>query len=231
MSTAGDATGLLDFLTALKDAPVANLIVIVATLFGVAAVRGKLFSKLDRFGRGISLSLSSVLYSVGMVIALRMVPGPIQGRVILAPEMHESITIGDDVDVQAVHPTATALAHVTPLPSATSPETHEPHPTMTPQPPSREEGPDTYVSWGCEERASGEAVLVLHPGERLVSARIQLSEIDKAKSFGILEPKYDSANHRVVGGVEFVGLDRVFFNCPGGGHARFRIVAEVERSP
>jgi hypothetical protein len=42
-----------------------------------------------------------------------------------------------------------------------------------------------------------------------------------------VEPTYDATTNTLRGAVEFRGYGRVFFNCPGGGHARIRVVTDV----
>ncbi len=83
------------------------------------------------------------------------------------------------------------------------------------------------VRWGCDEKATGRASLVLPPGARLVSAKVLLDSVVRAKAFERGKPTWDKQSRVCTGEATFQGLDRLFFNCPGGGHATMRIEAVV----
>jgi hypothetical protein len=82
---------------------------------------------------------------------------------------------------------------------------------------------DVYGDWGCEETKTISASLVLPDGTDFLSATVDAVNVDKAKSFQKLPPSFDAATRTITGAVEFRGLDKVFFNCPGGGHATVRL--------
>ncbi len=198
------------FLIALKDAPVANLLALLGVVLILAAAGGHAprFGRLDSFGRGLCSVIGLALVASSAFIGIRLAPGPTQGELIEGPPLRETARLSDEVDVRLVTPT--------PAPGPTaiiSVETRR--------------GELAYGEWGCEEQKIIEASLSLGAGEELRSARVEIAEIDKAKSYRVFEPTYDPNRREVVGEVEFSGLDRVLFNCAGGGHARVRVVASV----
>lgn len=90
---------------------------------------------------------------------------------------------------------------------------------------------DQYGDWGCEETKTIRVSLALPAGADFQSATVDVINLDKAKSFQKLTPVFDPHTRTVTGAVEFRGLDRVFFNCPGGGHATVRLTTTVAARP
>ncbi len=87
--------------------------------------------------------------------------------------------------------------------------------------------PEVYVEWGCEESKTASLSFSAPGGARLVAAEFDFIEIDKAKSYVRNGPILDPDGRSVSGEVTFRGLDKIFFNCPGGGHARVRLKMTV----
>jgi hypothetical protein len=86
--------------------------------------------------------------------------------------------------------------------------------------------PATYLEWGCEQARNADARLVLPPGAEFVSGEIELMEVVAAKSYNLGTIVFDPGTRTTIGGASFRGLDK---NCPGGGHARFRLKVVVRR--
>ena len=90
------------------------------------------------------------------------------------------------------------------------------------------ETPETYVEWGCDEDKTANLSFSMPSGARFVSAEFEVLQVDKAKSYVRKGPRPDPDGRTVLGEVVFRGLDRVFFNCPGAGHARLRLKVTLE---
>jgi len=69
--------------------------------------------------------------------------------------------------------------------------------------------------------------LTLPAGAGLRSAVVEVTDVDKEKAFRRFGPRHDASSHTVTGVVEFEGLDRVFFNRPGGGRTTIRPVVRA----
>ena len=122
-------------------------------------------------------------------------------------------------------PTKEVVPATTPS-AAASPVNTTPVPAATWAVEERKSEP-TYVDWGCEETKRVNLSVPLQPRDEYVSAQVVVSNLDKAKSQRTLEPSFNAATRTVTGGAEFTGLDRVLFNCPGGGHATVQLVVTV----
>ena len=92
-------------------------------------------------------------------------------------------------------------------------------------------GKEIYVDWGCEETKSGQDRYPVSPSEFFVSATWEVLEIVGAKSYSLPPPTFDPAARIVEGRYSFTGLDRVWLNCPGGGHARIRLRFQTRQWP
>lgn len=194
---------MLQFLTSLKDAPVANILALAGILFIVAAAGGHIprGRQLDRGGRWLCGIVGLLLLAVASWVAVALIP-PAEPKKEVVPAPTPQVT-------------ATAASRI-------------PSPTWVIE--VRKTEPK-YVDWGCEETKPVNLSLQLAPNEEFVSGEIVVSGLDKAKSQKTIEPRYDSQTRTVSGGVEFVGFNRVFFNCPGGGHATVQLVAQVRVHP
>lgn len=92
-----------------------------------------------------------------------------------------------------------------------------------------ENGKINKLEWGCEETKPVRENYSLQTNDQFVSAEWILLGSVNAKSYALPPPQYISENKTVVGDASFRGLDRVFFNCPGGGHAELQLRVTVKR--
>jgi hypothetical protein len=229
----------------LRDAPVMNLFVLVGFMLVVLAAVGRRW-KLDVGGRvlsgvcGVGLLGAATAMFLGVANARANTPkdltlahrgktGASNAEIALAPapapppaafeaETHSAVATKSAPKIAmkaAAAPKATQ--HLPSPPPAVVPAETAVRPTKT-LPPR-----DVYGDWGCEETKTISASLVLPDGADFLSATVDAVNVDKAKSFQRLPPSFDPATRTVTGAVEFRGLDRVFFNCPGGGHATVRL--------
>lgn len=76
-----------------------------------------------------------------------------------------------------------------------------------------------YVDVGCGEEKTGEVEVAadLGPGESVFEVHPEIANVDNLKSSSALLVRFDGKTAVVA--YKIRGLDRVFFNCPGGGHA------------
>jgi pimeloyl-ACP methyl ester carboxylesterase len=87
-----------------------------------------------------------------------------------------------------------------------------------------------YIAVGCEEEKTGEidARVDLEPGEDVIEVQPTIGNAEniKTSSVALIRHNGDSAtvSYRIR------GLDRVFFNCPGGGHADIVVNFVVSRT-
>lgn len=89
--------------------------------------------------------------------------------------------------------------------------------------------PATRQEWGCEDDQKATATLEVPRGYSFVAGEVEFLELTAAKSYRVGPVTFDPATRAVAATVFFRGLDRVFFNCPGGGHSRFRLKVVIRR--
>lgn len=239
----------------LRDAPVMNLFVLVGFMLVVLAAVGRRW-KLDVGGRvfsgvcGVGLLGAATAMFLGVAnarvndpkdltlahggktgasnarIALAPVPAPPSTALEAEARSAPATKFAPKIAMKAA-PAPKAIQHLPPPPSAVILKETAVKPTKT-LPPK-----DVYGDWGCEDTKTISASLVLPDGADFLSATVDAVNVDKAKSFQKLPPSFDPATRTVTGAVEFRGLDRVFFNCPGGGHAtvRLTVTAAVRAGP
>lgn len=85
------------------------------------------------------------------------------------------------------------------------------------------------LEWGCEETKPIREIYSLQANDQFVSAEWVLLGSINAKSYTLQPPQYSNESKTVMGDASFRGLDRVFFNCPGGGHAELQMRITLRR--
>ena len=196
-----------DVITALKDAPVMNLFVIVGALLVIFAAVGRVFTgpsgsnKMDLGGRILLGGCGFAMLAAATVMFLGLRAAASR------PAVDQTATSGGPKPTPVTRGIDSGQTRV-----LTSPEIR--------------------VAWGCGESRPATLSLPLPDGTRFLAAEFEILEIDKAKSYVRNGPALDAGGHAVTGEVIFQGLDKVFLNCPGGGHARLQMkVTVAESSP
>ncbi len=188
-------------LKTLKDAPVANVLLLLGFLLLLAAASGRaivITARLDPSGRRLSGWAGAVAMLFGAYIGYRISNTTIKGS---SQPPHETV----------VRPTS----------SDTRPTTLAGSPTPTPvSAPTTVDSPETYVDWNCEEPKTAGLEYQLPVGAHFLTASVQIREVDKAKAYSLSPVTYDEASRTARASATFVGLDKFLFNCAGGGHAR-----------
>lgn len=234
---------MLEFVQSLRDAPVMNLFVLVGFLLVVFGAAGKSpFGRIDVAGRilsafcGVGLLGAATMMYLGIRSAREALPEdrppPGGGTRVVEPALPPPSRVPAALPAPAPPiPAPAPEVAVAAAPSGTvargqarrsPPAVFRPAPTPGPAataPPNRETGlldVESRASWGCQETKSVAASLNLPEGAGFRSAVIEVVDVERAKSFRRLEPRYDPSTRTVSGAVEFQGLDKVFFNCPGG---------------
>lgn len=231
----------------LRDAPVMNLFVLVGFMLVVLAAVGRRW-KLDVGGRvfsgvcGLGLLGAATAMFLGVANARAntpkdltlahggktgasnagIAPAPAPTPTALEADAHSAVATKSAPKIAMKAAAAPkAIQHLpSPPPAVVLAETAgRPTKTLPPK--------DVYGDWGCEDTKTISASLVLPDGADFLSAIVDAVNVDKAKSFQRLPPSFDPATRTVTGAVEFRGLDRVFFNCPGGGHATVRLTVRA----
>lgn len=236
---------MLELVQSLRDAPVMNLFVLVGFLLVILAAAGKApFGRIDVAGR-----ILSAICGVGLLGAATMMFLGIRSAREALPEDRTQPGVGTHVVAPAPLPvppppdpaTETAPAATQPGvltkgkphhgPAVTTFSLPSPTPMPTPASPALREVElppvEEQASWSCSETRTVTASMKLPPGAEFRSAVVEVAEVDKARAFRRLEPRYEASSRTVTGAVEFTGLDKVFFNCPGGGHAAIRLVVRA----
>lgn len=236
---------MIELVQSLRDAPVMHLFVLVGFLLVVfgAGARSPL-GRLDVAGRvlsavcGVGLLGAATMMFLGIRSAREALPEdrtePGGGTHVVTPA---PLPVPPPPDPATEAAPAAAQPGVFPKgkphhgPAATTFSLPSPTPTPAPATPFLREvelPPVTQTaSWGCSETRTVTAVVNLPPRTEFRSAVVEVAEVDKAKAFRRLEPRYEPSSRTVTGAIEFEGLDRVFFNCPGGGHATIRLVVRA----
>lgn len=80
-------------------------------------------------------------------------------------------------------------------------------------------GTSKYVDVDCGRESTGEVEVAadLAPSESVVEVHPEIANADNVKSSSAVLVRFDGKTAVVAYKIQ--GLDRVFFNCPGGGHA------------
>jgi len=235
---------LADVLKTLAGAPTLNLLVILGVVLVVAAGAGRFPSvgRLDTGGRFFCGTSAALLLVVAAVVFMRMnavrqqppedrsappvvgttgppAPTPVPTRTAAAPPTGAGAARRFDRRLER-------FARVVPLPT---PAASVPGLAMAVAPLVAKEisSPATYVEFGCEEQKSVTLSLQLPESARFTSAQVVITDVTNARWFKRGEPSFDPNTHMVAAEVTFRGLDKVFFNCPGGGHARVSLTAKI----
>jgi hypothetical protein len=248
MNMPSETTGIIQ---ALRDAPVMNLFVLVGFMLVVLAAVGHKWN-LDVGGRvlsgicGLGLLGAATAMFLGVAKARSTSPEdltPAHGGILGTPKPGVASALapapppftGSEAAPAASKPSTLAVPKVaprittraaTPPPVIQLPPPPMPAAILAGTAPKRSQTlapKDVYGDWGCEETKTVSTSLVLPDGAEFLSAAVDAVRVDKAKSFQRLPPSFDPATRTVSGSVEFRGLDRVFFNCPGGGHGTVRL--------
>lgn len=233
-----------DILKTLAGAPTLNLLVILGVVLVVAAGAGRFpkVGRLDTGGRFFCGTSAALLLVAAVVVVLRM--NAVRQQ---PPEDRSAPPVAGSTGPPAPTPVPTMMpasppagagaegrvdrrlerfARVVPLPTPAAPS---PGLAMAVAPLVTKElsSPSTYVEFGCEEQKPVTVSLPLPESARFTSAQVVISDLANARWFKRGEPSFDQSTHTVTAQVTFQGLDRVFFNCPGGGHAHVSLTAKV----
>ncbi len=233
-----------DILKTLAGAPTLNLLVILGVVLVVAAGAGRFprVGRLDTGGRFLCGTSAALLLVVATVVFMRM--NAVRQQ---PPEDRSTPTVTGTSRLASPTPGPTAVPAAPPAGAGTPPH-FDRHferftrvlPMPTPAAPGSSlamalaplavkelSSPPTYVEFGCEEEKPVTISLMLPKNARFTSAQVAIADLSNARWFKRGEPSFDPLKHVVTAGVTFRGLDRVFFNCPGGGHARVSLTAKV----
>ncbi|MDX9736118.1 MAG: hypothetical protein RBU36_18455 [Thermoanaerobaculia bacterium] len=233
---------MLELVQSLRDAPVMHLFVLVGFLLVVFGAGAKSpLGKLDVPGRillascGLGLLGAASMIFLGIRSAREAPPEdrtpPGGGTQVVAPAPLPPHAPPGPPPVAATAPGAPATAQPHHGPAVTT--FSLPSPTaLSPAgaPPAHEialPAAEGKASWGCGETATATASLRLPSEATFRSAVVEVADVDNAKALRRLVPRFDASTRTVTGAVEFTGLDKVFFNCPGGGHATIRLVVRA----
>lgn len=233
---------MLELVQSLRDAPVMHLFVLVGFLLVVFGAGAKSpLGKLDVPGRILSASCGLGLLGAASMIFLGIrsareappedrtppgggtkvvVPAPLPPHALPGPPPVAGPEPGSLATAQPHHgPAGTTFSLPSPaaVPPAGAPPAHE----------AALPAVEARASWGCGETSTATASLRLPPEAAFRSAVVEVATVDNAKALRRLAPRFDASTRTITGAVEFTGLDRVFFNCPGGGHATIRLVVRA----
>lgn len=236
---------MLELVQSLRDAPVMHLFVLVGFLLVVFGAGAKSpLGRLDVAGRvlsaicGVGLLGAATMMFLGIRSARGALPEdrtqPGGGTHVVTPAplpMPSPPDLVTDAAPVATQPGVVTKGKPHHGPAVTTFSFPSPTPTPTPATPALREVElppvEQTASWGCGETRTITAIASIPPRAEFRSAVVEVAEVDKAKAFQRLEPRYDPSSRTVTGAVEFEGLDRVFFNCPGGGHATIQLVVRA----
>ncbi len=193
-----------EIVKSLSDAPVMNLFVLVGFVLVALAAVGRVKAwRLDLGGRllaggcGTGMLVVAAVIFLGLKAARATVP---EDRTPAAPAVAAA---REERAARAEQPAPLAAAA----------------PAAEVVLPAKEQ----YGEWGCQETKTITASLVLPEGKEFRSAAVDVVGIANATFYRRLPLAFDPKTRTVTGAVEVRGLDRVFFNCPGGGHATVRL--------
>jgi hypothetical protein len=235
---------LADVLKTLAGAPTLNLLVILGAVLVVAAGAGRFpkVGRLDMGGRLFCGTSAALLLVVAVIVVLRM--NAVRQQ---PPEDRSTSPVAGAPGPPALAPVPTAMpaapppeegaarrfdrrlerfARALPMPTPVAPG---PGLAMAVAPIVLKElsSPSTYVEFGCEEQKTVTVSLTLPQNARFTSAQVVIRDLANARWFKRGKPSFDPLSRMVTADVAFQGLDRVFLNCPGGGHARASLTANV----